>query len=106
MQGEPFGGGVPRLATGNPFVEAECDPDTVAGPLTTYGLLVAAAGRNEARVRELIGLVLRARQSLERDEPALAAHQLEAIEFGLGALLPPVNIRISTRLIDAISKSG
>jgi hypothetical protein len=86
---------VPHLDTANPFVVASEEQ---------YALLAAAAKLNEPRVRELIALAADAEKAIVAGEPALA--KIEALRFGLGALLPPANIRISTRLAALISQSG
>ena len=108
---------VPRLDTPNPFVAASRDEDKVRGG-NAYALLASAARLNEPRVRELIALAKSAQGAVwsaggTPSAPTTiegidrARELLEALEFGLGALLPPVNIRIKLPpLAGARSLSG
>lgn len=100
----------PILATQNEL--AACEPHG-----ERYQLLASAAQINQPRVRELIAL---AKGALGKLPPShlgadcaptgedidRARELLAALEFGLGALLPPANIHIKARLAELISQSG
>jgi hypothetical protein len=90
----------PRLESENPFVRASREPED-ALRAAKLAVLDQAAVLNEPRVRELIALARTA-----QEEPAYAQHLCERIAFGLGALLPRVNIRIRVPLEGARSLSG
>ena len=97
---------LPRLDTANPFVQASRDEDEVRGG-NAYALLAAAAQLNQPRVRELIARARSAQAGLEAGETVFVMQALQALEFGLGALLPPVNVRIKLpQLAGARSLSG
>jgi hypothetical protein len=90
----------PSLDSENPFVRASREPED-ALRAAKVAVLDQAAVLNERRVRELIALARSAQK-----EPAYAQDLLERIAFGLGALLPRVNIRIRVPLEGARSLSG
>lgn len=91
----------PQLDTVSPLIAAERENDP-----ERFARIAAAARHTEPRVRELIGLVREARGVLHAEGVHDVDDPLERIEFGLGGLLPPANIRISAKLANLISQSG
>ena len=92
-------------------MQASRDPEgKIDAPRTNYELLARAAQLNEPRVRELIALAREIHGALEEptglvDYAAALDRSLErcqanvrALEFGLGALLPPVQVRLRVSL--------
>ena len=87
----------PKLATENPFVEASRRGDELGA--ADYQTLLAASRLNEARVREALSLIAAVRQYIEDEDVWMSIdRRLEAAAFALGALLPPVSIKLAVPL--------
>lgn len=94
-----------QLRTENPFVEASRRDGAVGE--ADYQVLLAAARLNEARVREALELIAEARRAYwDESEEGHVQASLDAAAFALGALLPPVNIKVNAALMAALTRGG